>query len=164
MRIPFTGLPCPALFSSYNGAIIVGYCFLYMYGEMQEKNVKTIQMQAEQIADLKKEKDIWQEDFKKLNEKNKKLLTVQDISVKIMNPKKYRIDPLSVFEVEESIKEDMNSLLAKDINEVYNNIGLIERLIENKPVKINERRYRLVIKNSGLYDHQYTTGTHTGIG
>src|SRR5690554_5880886 len=101
------------------GAILSWLIFIYMYGEMQEKQVQTIRKQNEEIIDLKKEKKIWQEDFQKLNEKNLKLLTVQEIYIKVVNADKYRLDSLSVFEIEESIKEDISMMLAKDLSLVY---------------------------------------------
>lgn len=93
------------LFGAVVGAILSWLFFLYVYGQMQEEQVTTIRKQQEQIANLEKEKNIWQEDFKKLNEKNKELLTVQELSIKITNASKYKIDPLSLFEAEEEIKK-----------------------------------------------------------
>ncbi|WAA11672.1 sporulation membrane protein YtrI [Fervidibacillus halotolerans] len=133
------------------GAMISWLIFLFMFGHMQEEQAKTIRKQKEQILELQKEKNIWQEDFKKLNEKNKQLLTVQEVIVKIENAKKYRIDPLSVFEVEESIKEDINNLLAKDLHLVYESRDLLKKVIMNKQIKINDKRYRLIIKEMVIY-------------
>ena len=42
--------------------------------------------------DLKKEKTIWQEEFKKLNKENRAKLTVQTIYIKITNKDKYHLD------------------------------------------------------------------------
>lgn len=133
------------------GAIISWLIFLYMFGRMQEEQVKVIRQQEELIADLEKEKNIWQEDFKKLNEKNKELLTVQDISIKITNGSKYKIDALSIFEVQEKVKEDISNVLAKDLHVVYTSKDLLEKVIENKPVVINERRYQLTVRKMVIY-------------
>lgn len=133
------------------GAFISWLIFLYMFGQMQEEQVKLIHQQEEMIADLEKEKNIWQEDFKKLNEKNKELLTVQKIAVKITNASKYKLDALSVFEVQESVKEDISNVLAKDLNNVFMSRNLLEKVIENKPVEINKRRYQLTVKKMVIY-------------
>ncbi|WAA10162.1 sporulation membrane protein YtrI [Fervidibacillus albus] len=138
-------------FGTVIGALVSWLIFLYMFGHMQEEQAKTIRKQREQIMELEKEKNIWQEDFKKLNEKNKQLLTVQEVIVKIENAEKYRIDPLSVFEVEESVKEDISMVLAKDLHLVYESRDLLKRVIINKPVKINDKRYRLTIKEIVIY-------------
>lgn len=139
------------LFGAIIGAIVSWLVFLFMFGHMQEEQAKTIRKQREQIVELEKEKNIWQEDFKKLNEKNKQLLTVQEIVVKIENADKYRIDPLSVFEVEESVKEDISMVLAKDLHLVFQSRELLKKVIVNKPVKINDKRYKLVIKEMVIY-------------
>ncbi len=133
------------------GMMISWIIFLFIYGKMQEEQVKIIHKQEEQISDLKKEKEIWQEDFKRLNEKNKRLLTVQDLSVKITNAGKFRLDALSVFEVEESVKEDLSHILAKDLHLVYNSRDLLEKVIENKQVQINDRAYRLKVRKMVIY-------------
>ena len=122
-----------------------------MFGRMQEEQVKVIRQQEELIADLEKEKNIWQEDFKKLNEKNKELLTVQDISIKITNGSKYKIDALSIFEVQEKVKEDISNVLAKDLHVFYTSKDLLEKVIENKPVVINDRRYQLTVRKMVIY-------------
>lgn len=140
------------LFGAVIGAIISWLIFLFVFGKMQEEQVKTIRIQEELIADLEKEKNIWQEDYKKLNEQNKKLLTVQDLFVKITNANRYKIDALSIFEVEESVKEDItNMILAKDLNAVFSSSELLKKIIENKPIEINNRNYKLVVKQMVFY-------------
>lgn len=133
------------------GAIISWLIFIYMFGELQEKQTKTIKKQQEFIADLEKEKQIWQEDFKKLNEKNKQLLTVNEIQVKIINADQYHIDPLSAFEIEKVVKEDIRMVLAKDVELIFNSREFIRKAIENKYVEINDKRYRLAIKEMVIY-------------
>jgi hypothetical protein len=140
------------LFGTVIGAILSWLFFLYVYGQMQEEQVTTIRKQQEQIANLEKEKNIWQEDFKKLNEKNKELLTVQELSIKITNASKYKIDPLSLFEAEEEIKKEVDStILAKNLDELFKDRGLLIKLIENKPIEISDRKYKLSVKKFILY-------------
>ncbi|MCU9594439.1 LapA family protein [Caldibacillus thermolactis] len=140
------------LFGAVIGAILSWLFFLYVYGQMQEEQVTTIRKQQEQIANLEKEKNIWQEDFKKLNEKNKELLTVQELSIKITNASKYKIDPLSLFEAEEEIKKEVDStILAKNLDELFKDRGLLIKLIENKPIEISDRKYKLSVKKFILY-------------
>ncbi|MFE8696996.1 sporulation membrane protein YtrI [Cytobacillus sp. FJAT-53684] len=133
------------------GGMISWFVFLYIFGEWQEKYSKQIKSQADEISDLRKEKEIWQEEFKELNKKNRELLTVQDIKVKIENGDKYKLDLYSVYEVEEQIKEDISNMIAKDIDTVYKSRGLIKKVIENKTIKVNEKRYRLKVINTVIY-------------
>mgnify|MGYP001176804707 FL=1 len=138
-------------FGAVIGGIVGWLVLLFIYGELQERQAATIQMQKELIQSLEEEKNIWQEEFQKLNEKNNEQLTVQAIDVKIINADKYKIDSLSKYEAEEAIKEDIRIVLAKDLEFVYNSRELIKKTIENKPIKINDKRYKFVVKEMLVY-------------
>jgi len=139
------------MFGAIIGGILSWLLFLFIFGDLQEKHAKTIKEQKERIADLEKEKAIWQEEFQKLNEKNMELLTVQEIVVKVTNGEKYRLDRLSIFEIEERIKNNISMVLAKDLNLVFNSRELLKKVVEYTPVKINDKRYQLVIKEMVIY-------------
>ncbi|WP_456273767.1 sporulation membrane protein YtrI [Bacillus sp. AK031] len=129
------------------GGVISWTIFLFMFGVLQEKQTATIEKQRDRISDLNQGISHWQEEFKLLNKKNSELLTVQDIKLKIVNAKEYRIeDSLSIFEAEEEIKGDLSPLLAKDLDSVYKNKELIKKTIENKTLKINDKRYKVKVK------------------
>ncbi len=138
-------------FGAVIGGIISWLILLILYGELQERQASTIQMQKEQIQSLEKEKSIWQEEFQKLNEEGNKILTVQSIEVKIKNADKYKIDALSKYETEEAIKEDIRPVLARDLEFVFNTRELIKKTIENKPIKINDKRYKLIVTEMFIY-------------
>ncbi|MBY0124070.1 sporulation membrane protein YtrI [Bacillus sp. S/N-304-OC-R1] len=133
------------------GGMISWFIFLYIFGEWHEKYSKEIKTQKEEIADLKNDIKIWQEDFKELNKQNRQLLTVQDIKVKILNSDKYKLDSFSVFEIEDELKEDIKLMKAKDIETVYKSSDLIKKMIENKVFRINEKRYRVEVKQMVIY-------------
>lgn len=133
------------------GGVISWFIFLFIFGEWQEKYSKEIQLQKDEIAELKKDKKIWQEDFKKLNKENQKKLTVQDITIKIVNSDKYKLDSFSVFQLEDEIKEDISMMRAKDIDTVYKSSELIKKIIENKTHEVNEKRYRVEVKEMVIY-------------
>jgi CO dehydrogenase/acetyl-CoA synthase alpha subunit len=138
---------------------VVGGCiswiiFLFMFGALQEKQSKKIITQKSIIEDLQNDILIWQKEYKQINQKNAELLIVQSLQVKINNYKKYNIvDSQSIFEAEESIKKDLSSLLAKDLDTVYKNRELILKTLENKTITINNRRYKLVIKDIFFYSN-----------
>ncbi|MDE3839893.1 sporulation protein [Bacillus methanolicus] len=133
------------------GGFISWTIFLYIFGSWQEIQSKEIQRQKDEIVDLKKAVKIWQEDFNKLNEKNQEQLTVQNFKVKITNFEKYKLDLLSVSELEEGIKEDIDLVMAKDLESVYNNRDLIKKVIENKVFILNDKRYKLQVKEMIIY-------------
>jgi len=133
------------------GAIISWTIFLYIYGTWQERFSIEIKTQHEQILQLQQEKKIWQDEFSKINEINKKNLTVQSIEVKIENASKFKLDSFSVFEIEEEIKSDLYSLIGKDIESIHKNRSLVKNLLDNKIIAVNDKRYKLEIKELYVY-------------
>jgi hypothetical protein len=134
------------------GALVSWVLFLYINGAWMEKHAKKIEQQEDEISDLKSDIQIWMQDYEELNKKNEEKLTVQEIKVKIVNDKKYKqLDTLSIFEIEEDIKGQLNMLLAKDLDSVFKSRELITRVIENKSIKVNDKRYKLKIKSMVIY-------------
>lgn len=130
----------------------ISWCiFLYIYGVWQEENTELLRIQQQKIIDLNEEKKIWQEEYKEMNKRNIEQLTVQKINVKIMNWEKYKLDLLSVSETEDSVKDDISMMLAKDLDTVYKSKDLLKKIIENKPIKINDKRYKLKVKEMVIY-------------
>jgi hypothetical protein len=130
----------------------VSWCiFLYIYGVWQEKNTELIRKQQEEIVDINNEKKIWQEEYKQMNKRNIEQLTVQKVNIKIMNSEKYKLDSLSVLETENSVRDDISIMLAKDLETVYKSKDLLKKIIENKQVKINDKRYNLKVKEMVIY-------------
>ena len=133
------------------GAVMSWALFFYMFWDLQEKQVQLIQTQQDTIKDLSEEVDIWQSEYEILNKRNESRLLVQDVSVRITNYKKYRLDPLSVFEVEQSIQKDFSSLIGKDLENVSKGKELLKRAIINKDIKVNSRHYQLEIRELVIY-------------
>ena len=134
------------------GALVSWVLFLYMNGAWMEKHAKKIQQQKDEITELKSDIDIWMADYEELNQKNQEKLTVQEIKVKIVNDKKYKqLDTLSIYEIEEETKGQLNMLLAKDLDSVFKSRDLITRVIENKSIKVGDKRYKLKIKSMVIY-------------
>jgi len=139
----------------FAGAAIGGaisWCiFLYIYGVWQEENTELIKKQQQAIIDLNDEKRIWQEEYKEINKRKIEQLTVQKINIRIMNAEKYKLDSLSVLETEDSVRDDISMMLAKDIDTVYKSKDLLKKIIENKQVKMNGKRYKLKVKEMIIY-------------
>ncbi|MEH7298649.1 sporulation membrane protein YtrI [Neobacillus drentensis] len=130
----------------------ISWCiFLYIYGVWQEENTELLRIQQQKIIDLNEEKKIWQEEYKEMNKRNIEQLTVQKINIKITNWEKYKLDLLSVSETEDSVKDDISMMLAKDLDTVYKSKDLLKKIIENKPIKINDKRYKLKVKEMVVY-------------
>lgn len=135
------------------GGLISWSIFVFIFGVWQERLTKEINEQTEKIKTLEEDKKIWQDEFAALNKKNQEKMTVQDIKIKI-NPKsadKLNIDVYSRIKVEESVKDDLNLMIAKDLETVFKSRELLKRVIENKNVKINNKRYRLEVEDIYIY-------------
>jgi dGTP triphosphohydrolase len=133
------------------GGVISWCIFIYIYGVWLEEHTALIKAQTQEIVDLKEEKKIWQEEYKEMNKRSIEQLTVQKINVRIANAEKYHLDSLSVLETEDSVKDDISIMLAKDMDTVYKSKELIKKIIHNKTVKINDKRYKLQVKEMVIY-------------
>jgi hypothetical protein len=145
----------PAWQRFFAGMVIGGaisWCiFIYIFGVWQEKHTALIDKQREDIVDLTEEKKIGQEEYKEINKRTIEQLTIQKINIKITNWEKYKLDMLSVSEIEDSVKDDISLMIAKDIDTVYKSKELIKKIIHNKPVKINDKRYKLRVKEMVIF-------------
>ena len=149
----FISSTCMAAFhcwSSHWRMYKLDYLSVYVW-VLQEKQAKKIKSQTEIINNLEQDKKIWQEDYKELNRKNAELLIIQKVQVKIKNYEKYKIDHLSIMEAENRIKDDLSSLIAKDLYNTYKNKDLVYKTIENRIDKFNNRPYKYTIKNIVFY-------------
>lgn len=136
------------------GAIISWILFFYMYGIQQEKQIRTIYNQRETIKDLNDKIAIWKEDYQKLNEQNEKSLTVQEIEVKIAN-NPYQLDELSLAEAEDAIRDELSTLIAKDVKTIYNGKLLLRKSIENRLIEINKKQYRVEVVEILFFTEMY---------
>jgi ABC-type antimicrobial peptide transport system permease subunit len=130
----------------------ISWCiFIYIFGVWQEKHTILILDQKDEIADLKNDLKIWQDEYKAANKRNIEQITVQKINVRISNWEKYDLDSFSAFQIEDEVKEDIGMMIAKDLETVYKSKDLIKKIIENKTIKINDKRYRLEIREIVIY-------------
>ncbi len=127
------------------GALISWGFFLYSFGYYQEKQVKIISTQQETIEQLKNDIQIWQRDYKELNKRNLELLTVQDVKIEIKNAENYKLDELMKYSIENTIKNDLADLIAKDIDSVVKTRHLIAKTIENRKYKIDDKEYNATV-------------------
>ncbi|BCB05119.1 sporulation membrane protein YtrI [Bacillus sp. KH172YL63] len=154
MRIPpFYRLPSWQRFFAgmVIGGIVSWMIFLFMFGTMHEKQAQKIAEQKNDISKLKNTLSYLQEEYKQLNSENENELTIQEVKVKIINTTKTKVELLSIHETEDRLSEDLRSLLTKDLESVYGNKELIKKIIENKTVKLNDKNFRLKVREMYFY-------------
>ena len=87
--------------------------FLYIYGVFQEEQAIKIAEQREIIEKQEAKLHVLLEDQEKLNTENKRLLTIQEIKIKLINQEKYDLDNLTIENMTTSIHNDLQHLLTK---------------------------------------------------
>ncbi|MFX3623928.1 MAG: sporulation membrane protein YtrI [Ectobacillus sp.] len=128
------------------GGILSWMIFLYIYGVFSEEQRTLILTQQAEIEKLKKANHLLIEDKNKLNEENKRILTVQDIKVEITNHEQYDLDSLTVHSLVAEIRSDLQHLLTKNIQSVAQNRELLRKAIENKVYERNETKYKYKVE------------------
>ncbi|WP_370295189.1 sporulation membrane protein YtrI [Rossellomorea marisflavi] len=154
MRIPpFYRLPSFQRF--FAGAVIGGIVswmiFIFMYGSLHEWQTQKIQDQQTKLEKLTNTLSYLQEENKELNDENEDELTIQEVRVKIINPTKTKVELLSLYQAEESLSQDLRSLLNQDLKTAHDNKELIKKIIENKTIKLNDRPFQLEVKEIYFY-------------
>ena len=95
--------------------------FLYIYGVFQEEQASKIAEQREIIEKQEAKLHVLLEDQEKLNTENKRLLTIQEIKIKLINREKYDLDNLTLENMTTSIHNDLQHLLTKNIQSIAKN-------------------------------------------
>lgn len=135
------------------GGVISWCIFVFIFGVWQERYSSEIKTQKATIEDLEREKKIWQEEFAAQNKTTEEKLTVEGIVVKINNTdkEKYDIKPFNALEMEDAIKEDLSTIIAKDLDMVYKSRALLKKSIENKVVESDKKRYKFKVTELIIY-------------
>ncbi len=137
------------------GAIISWGVFLFIFGVIQEKHSTIINEQKQVIQDLQNDKKIYQEEYTKLNKKAQEKLTIQEIKIHLTNGDRYLFKDFRVKSIENKIKDDLNDLIAKDIESISSSYLLIERTIENRIFEFDGNKYKLEMSKLMLHTTLY---------
>lgn len=123
------------------GGIIAYLILIYMYGTMYEELMEENQQLNSEINELTLQNEALTKDNEDLNEKTNKVPTVESIEVQITNWERYKIDRLTVYELGELVKKEINHLIGEKVTTVAEGDFLLERVIENKGFTISDETY-----------------------
>jgi NADPH-dependent 7-cyano-7-deazaguanine reductase QueF-like protein len=123
------------------GGIIAYVILIYMYGSMYEALLEENKQLKSRVSDLTVQNEALTKDKEDLTEKTNKALVIENIEIDIDNWEKYKMDRLTVYELEELIKEEINHLIGEKVSIVAESDFLLERAIENKSYKLNDVIY-----------------------
>ncbi len=124
------------------GGLLAWIVFLYIYGSLQDRQLRILIQQQETIQQLETERNILIEDKQKLNEETKENLVIQDIQIKITNAKQVNLDALLQEQLTNAILEDLQYLLTQHVESVSSNKELLKKVIENKTYKVDSKVYQ----------------------
>jgi gas vesicle protein len=133
------------------GAVVSWFVFLMLFGISQDRQIQTIHKQKNKISELEKKLDIWQSEVEELNKLKEQKLVIEDIKVKIINEKKFKLDSYTIFLIQESAKEEMDHVISKNMEDVYKSSTLLKKAIENKEYKIDKTTYTVEVHEILFY-------------
>lgn len=132
------------------GSIISWSLFLYFYGQLQDKQlIKIHELQAE-VRSLKSDKEILIEDIKNSNKEKLDSMELQDIKIEILNSEKFHLTTFSEYKLAQQIRNEINSLLAKDIKGIEESMEIIINSIENNHYQIDKNNIKVKVTRFAL--------------
>jgi len=152
----------PPLFKKRNWQIlIIGICIggitaysiiIFMYGEMYEKLFEKNLHLQEEIIELTNRNDTLLKDKEDFDEKQSELLMIETVVIDIRNEDEMDFDRLSLIQLKQLIKREVDHIIGKNLQTVSENDQLLISSIENKPFKLGDffyyfRVYQLTITN-----------------
>lgn len=133
-------------FGAFVGAALAYFITVYMYGSMYENLLKRTYELQSTVTELKRQNDALQQDKEDIDEKNKERLTVNRIEINITNAEQLKIDRLSISQLDEMIKKEINHIIGQDIDVISESEQLLQSTIENKRFSIDDFTYYFKIE------------------
>ncbi|PLS16976.1 sporulation protein [Bacillus sp. M6-12] len=135
------------------GGLVSWLIFFYMFGILQEKQISMIMTQETEIEDLRKTIEILKEEADDLNELAESKMVIEDIQVRLVNSRIFDEAQrrLSTAQVQDMIRDDLQTQLTKDVESVYKVKDLLKKSIENKTIEMNKKRYQAEVTEIFFY-------------
>lgn len=135
------------------GAIIAYILFIFMNGQLYEQLLtESYELQA-QLSELEKQYELLERDKEDLDERAQQAITIEKMTIEIINEKELRLDRIISHQMIEQIKENIDHLLGKDIHVVEQSSELLISTIENKPLHIEEITYEITVERLIIAPH-----------
>lgn len=129
--------------------LLAGFSFfLFIYGDLQEKQVNQIRELQAQLHLLEEQKKALIDAEERKNQELEKDLTIQEISIDIAD---HRPDRATRTELEHQVAEELHSLINQSIASVADNRELIVRAIEKKPFTYSDIVYHFHVRRIVIF-------------
>ncbi|MEK3908919.1 sporulation membrane protein YtrI [Oceanobacillus sp. FSL W7-1309] len=145
---PYHKKPSWQLFfaGAFIGGIIAYFILIYMYGTMYEELLAENLELSSQVNDLKEQNAALLQDKEDLSEKSEEPLTINSISVTIVDGERLKLDRLIEHQLEEMVKEQISHIIGQEISIIDKSDQLLQSTIENKGFTIDDFTYYFEVK------------------
>ena len=145
---PYHKKPSWQLFfaGAFIGGIIAYFILIYMYGTMYEELLVENLELSSQVNDLKEQNAALLQDKEDLSEKSEEPLTINSISVTIVDGERLKLDRLIEHQLEEMVKEQISHIIGQEISIIDKSDQLLQSTIENKGFTIDDFTYYFEVK------------------
>lgn len=138
---------------TFFGAVLAYFIVIYMYGQMYEELLeKNMELQSE-LSDVKKQNESLLEANEDLDEQSKKPITIEEISMEVMNKEELKLDTFTIHKIEDMIKKEIDHLIGQKVKVVSESEDLLISAIENKTYDVNDLSYRFEIVKLTISTH-----------
>ncbi|WP_182201075.1 sporulation membrane protein YtrI [Paraliobacillus salinarum] len=135
------------LAGTFVGAMIAFFIFVYMYGQLYEGWIEeNLELRA-QLQEIKSNYQALEENNKQLDQRYQKRSTVSSIEIKITNQNQLDLDNLIIREFEETIKQEINEAIGKEVDDLSKNFSFLIRTLENKVYSIHNFSYQADVQH-----------------
>ncbi len=133
------------------GTLLGWSFFIFQYGQVHEELLLKLSEKEALVQELEKKINELRSEQVKINEENKKKLTVQQIEVYFTTSRKLRLNQLTLFELRKEALQELQFIEGKDIETVANMKDIVIAALENKIFHIGEQYYQLKVKEVYLF-------------
>ncbi|MGL4820939.1 MAG: sporulation membrane protein YtrI [Bacilli bacterium] len=128
------------------GAIFAWLVFLYMYGEIQNIQSRKLHERETDMAQLNERIKLLQADHDRLNEANRRQLSIQEIDVTLVVNRPLSLSSTTQIAFRTSIEKTLSHLITQPISTVSSQSTLLIQSIENQTYRVDDRFYKLVVR------------------
>ncbi|WP_181349835.1 sporulation membrane protein YtrI [Thalassobacillus sp. CUG 92003] len=128
------------------GAIIAYIFFLFIHGRIYERiTEESIDLQTE-LTQLESKYEGLLESQEQEEEQKTDIQQIQELEVAFINDDRLEVDRLTKHQLEAMVKDELQSIIGKQIEDLAQNPDLVISVIENKRFKIDDVNYLLEVR------------------
>ena len=101
--------------------------FLTIYGVSRDRELEEVRIANDKLEKANLQISAWQEDVKALNKEMKQHLIIQNVKVKLVNGNRYKVNSVVEYNIQKSVDEEAQHLIAQDIESAYRSQGYLKK-------------------------------------